>query len=289
MSGKLYAVDSVGIKKWETPFNFGAQAGAGPTLIGDDGTIYFGGDNYNIYAVNPDGTQKWSYATGGAVKQGVAMSADGSTIYATSVDGRVYAISSNGALRWKSSILSASTSCTIGPDGSVYVGASNGKFYALNPDGTVRWSFQADAKITSAPALGLDGNVYFGSQDANLYALNPDGTQKWFYRSSGVIYSAPTIDGQGTVLFGSYSGSLIALNSEDGSALWTKAVGTAIYTSPVISYEPGLGSIYVLDNAGVLTKYSGLVTAPAETPEPCTIIALVFGLSSAALLRKRKA
>ena len=32
-----------------------------------DGTIYVGSQDYYLYALNPDGTKKWSYETGAAV------------------------------------------------------------------------------------------------------------------------------------------------------------------------------------------------------------------------------
>ena len=32
--------------------------------IGADGTIYVGSLDHNLYAINPDGTPKWTYATG---------------------------------------------------------------------------------------------------------------------------------------------------------------------------------------------------------------------------------
>ena len=32
--------------------------------IADDGTIYVGSEDTNLYAVNPDGTQKWEYPLG---------------------------------------------------------------------------------------------------------------------------------------------------------------------------------------------------------------------------------
>src|ERR1035437_7481480 len=35
---------------------------------GADGTIYAGSYDHNLYAVNPNGTQKWAFATGNAVE-----------------------------------------------------------------------------------------------------------------------------------------------------------------------------------------------------------------------------
>ena len=46
---------------------------AGPT-IGPDGVIYTGGDA--IYAINPDGTLRWRFATGGHVSSAPAVLPD---------------------------------------------------------------------------------------------------------------------------------------------------------------------------------------------------------------------
>ena len=35
--------------------------------IGSDGTVYVGAYDYNLYAINPDGSKKWEFETGGEV------------------------------------------------------------------------------------------------------------------------------------------------------------------------------------------------------------------------------
>jgi hypothetical protein len=57
-------------------------------LVGPDGTIYVG-SNY-LYAINPDGSLKWSFATGSWVESSPAIGADG-TVYVGSADGKLYA------------------------------------------------------------------------------------------------------------------------------------------------------------------------------------------------------
>jgi hypothetical protein len=66
--------------------------------IGADGTIYVGsyGDKLytKFYAINPNGTLKWSYATGSSIFSSPAIGTDG-TIYVGSLDGSLYAIYSS--------------------------------------------------------------------------------------------------------------------------------------------------------------------------------------------------
>jgi outer membrane protein assembly factor BamB len=44
-----------------------------------------------LYAINPDGTQKWAFATGDDVDSSPAIGADG-TVYVGSYDNKLYAI-----------------------------------------------------------------------------------------------------------------------------------------------------------------------------------------------------
>ncbi|NQT47439.1 MAG: PQQ-like beta-propeller repeat protein, partial [Chloroflexi bacterium] len=71
----------------------------GSPAIGADGTIYVTskGGGRRLFAINPDGSEKWSFLLGGLPNQGgssPAIAADG-TIYVGSHDGKLYAIGSN--------------------------------------------------------------------------------------------------------------------------------------------------------------------------------------------------
>jgi outer membrane protein assembly factor BamB len=77
--------------------------------IGGDGTIYVGSNDNNLYAINPDGTEKWSYPTGSDVNSPPA----------------------------------------VGSDGTIYFGSHDNKVYALNPDGTLKWSYQTGDAVSA--------------------------------------------------------------------------------------------------------------------------------------------
>jgi len=57
---------------------------------GLDGTVYAGADDNNLYAVNPDGTQKWSFPTSGQILASPAVGGDG-IVYVGSNDHSLYA------------------------------------------------------------------------------------------------------------------------------------------------------------------------------------------------------
>jgi hypothetical protein len=116
--------------------------------VAADGTIYVAVTGGKLYAINPDGTQKWVF-TGGVAPDGpIQVGADG-TIYAPG------------------SVL----------DGGRAVGA----IFALNPDGTQKWVFKAGDFLVAGPGIGPDGNIYAVSDllGIGLFSLTPAGTLRW--------------------------------------------------------------------------------------------------------------
>jgi outer membrane protein assembly factor BamB len=59
--------------------------------VGADGTIYIGSWNGNLYAINPDGSLRWKFATGSTVDSSPAIGNDGS-LYFGSEDHNLYAL-----------------------------------------------------------------------------------------------------------------------------------------------------------------------------------------------------
>jgi outer membrane protein assembly factor BamB len=68
-------------------------------VIGSDGTIYVGSTNGKLYAVNPDGSIKWTYQTEGSINYSPSIGTGG-IIYVVSGSTNLYAINSDGTLKW---------------------------------------------------------------------------------------------------------------------------------------------------------------------------------------------
>ena len=100
-----------GAEKWVFPT--GDQVTSSPA-IGPDGTIYVGSADYNLYAINPDGTEKWAFTTGGNIS-------------------------------WTSPAIGP------GPDWTIYVGSADGHLYAINPNGTKNGSSRHPVQYTPLP------------------------------------------------------------------------------------------------------------------------------------------
>lgn len=139
--------------------------------VDKNGVIYIGGmDNY-LYAINPDGTQKWSYQTQQPIETTPAIANDG-TIYVTSDDGNLYALTPSGSLKWMydSTAGFLTSSPIIGSDGTIYV-ESNYVLCAFTPNGIIKWRNSKCNIDRSTPAIGTDGTLYIGTTYGSVMAF----------------------------------------------------------------------------------------------------------------------
>ncbi|MGA1842246.1 MAG: PQQ-binding-like beta-propeller repeat protein [bacterium] len=230
-------------------------------VIGSDGTIYIEGTTDNLYALNPDGSEKWRYPIGSIGISASPAIGNGGTIYVAGGDGIVYALDQNGVPEWTYQIDGQIwySSPVIGTDGTIYIGSNDHNIYALNPDGSEKWRFKTGNWINTSPAIGQDGTIYIGSLDQVFYALNPeDGSLKWSFQAEGSVHlSSPAVGNDGTVYLGVFLG-LYALNPEDGLLKWSYRISGGIDSSPAIDDEGTVyfgstdGKVYALNPDGTL-------------------------------------
>ncbi|MCK5561342.1 MAG: PQQ-binding-like beta-propeller repeat protein [Thermoplasmata archaeon] len=241
-------LNHTGLSPYDTSANHGdllwnystSGSVASSPAIGSDGTIYVGSDDYNLYAINPNGTKKWNFTTGGDVRSSPAIGSDG-TIYVGSNDYNLYAIYPNGTKKWNFTTGGIESSPAIGSDGTVYVGGSI-FLYAIYTNGTLRWKFKTNDIFHSSPAIAADNTIYIGSWDTYLYAIYPDGTLKWKYKTANEVYSSPAIGADGTIYIGiKEEGFLYAINPI-GTFKWKFTIGYPISSSPAVGAD---GTIYV--------------------------------------------
>lgn len=91
-----------------------------------------GPNDKHLYAVKPDGTEKWAFPIQGGTESSPAVGHDG-TVYVSSWDGRLYAVSFAGIKQWSCKIgMGSASSPVIGPGGTVYVGTYDGYLYAFD-------------------------------------------------------------------------------------------------------------------------------------------------------------
>lgn len=220
-----------------------ADTVTGAPAVASDGTIYVGGTDRAFYAVNPNGTQKWSYVAGGLIDTCSAAIGDDGTIYVGTSGGKFFALRPEGTSRWShdfGTTAAVSNSPAIAADGTVYVKADDGYLYALDPaTGATKWRYNVHALASYAsPCVAPDGTIYQGSDDKNLYALNPDGTLKWTFATDNDIYTAPAIDSAGNLYFGVLNSGRFWSITSAGALRWTYSGSTlGISSSAALSAD----------------------------------------------------
>jgi large repetitive protein len=228
-------------QKWK--YKTANYAYASGSVIGSDGTVYFGSnngwENSYLYALTSTGNLKWKYRSSEIVSSPAI--ADDGTVYFGSRDGYIYALNSSGKLKWKyqTENMRVDSSPAIGTDGTIYIG-SGIQLYALNSSGKLKWKYNTNGFVTSSPAIG-NGTIYFGSHDSYIYALTSSGNLKWKYLTGYEIYSSPAIADDGTVYIGSRDSYLYAIYS-NGKLKWKYKTNSDVFSSPTIAKD---GTIYL--------------------------------------------
>jgi outer membrane protein assembly factor BamB len=241
-----------GSERWT--FTAGGTLRSSPA-VDEDGTVYVGGFDRMLYAIDADGTEKWQFAANDKIQGGPAVAEDG-TIYVGSQDSNLYAVNPDGSEKWKFEGAGDQivASPAIAKDGTVCFGSLDAKIYGVLADGTQAWSpYTTGGGIVSTPAIAADGTIYVGSKDMKLYALEPNGTLKWSFEAGGEITSSPAIGLDGTIYFGCKDNKLYALNAA-GSELWSAETGDAVEGGPVVDLD---GTIYVGSNDNKLYAFNG--------------------------------
>ncbi len=193
------------------------------------------GGHATICAFVPDGSLRWSYATGSRWHHSSPAIGVGGEIVIGTSDFRVLAIRSDGTLGWEYHTgLNVNSSPAIGDSGRVYVGSCDNLIYALDSAGALAWSYRAGDLVESSPALGYGERVYVGSKDNRIYALRSDGTRFWSYRTRGDVYSSPAL-GYNTVYAGSDDSMVYALHWT-GTLKWSYFTGAGgmVWSSPAL-------------------------------------------------------
>ncbi len=249
--GVLYAVNPDGTQKWTFSTNARADISldSSPT-IDASGTIYisngvspFASASVNVFAVNPDGSQKWVFTVTGVSagdgSESPGIAADG-TVYASVY--YLYAINPDGTQKWIFNGNYMTSSPAIGADGTIYVGTGSPQgLVAVNPNGTQKWFHSLAGAEYGAPAIAADGTIYAASLDKKLHAINLNGTERWAFTTGDQLFSSPAIGADGIIYVGSYDKNVYAVKP-DGTQKWAFATGSYVVASPAIGAD---GTVYI--------------------------------------------
>jgi len=196
-----------------------------------------------LYAINPDGTEKWRYPVvwGKRYWLAPAVSADG-TIYFTAFD-YLYALDPDGSLKWSYKTGLSAKVPAFGSDGTVYVTDTN-KLFALSSEGEWIWDYQYPTSEFTDPVIGTDGTIYLGcigflDSWHGILAVNPNGTLEWKYETSDNVHTTLSLGYGGVIYFGTYDKYLNALYP-DGTFMWRFDTRSKVYFPPSVGPDSTL-------------------------------------------------
>lgn len=243
----LWSFSQNGAFNWLFPYQFWNHT---PPAISPDGTIYVA-DSAKLYALNPNGSLKWSRDVGiGTPTATIDLSG---TVYIGTNAAQVFAFDPNGSQKWRYTA-----------DEYIY---------------DYKWGLLADnAGFGTAPAIGPDGTIYLatyytgGVTDTHhLYALNPDGSLKWKVPFPGVnpiasITAAPVVDKFNRIFICAGDNGFVTHGAchafdSNGNLLWTFDPGSNAKTAPLIAsdgimiIQTGGGFVYAIGDDSVPRPY----------------------------------
>ena len=255
-NGKLVAVAPTGVQRWV--FQAGPGGGVdGPVSVGADGTIYVAGmvadpsgsgGTGAIFAVTPNGTQKWVFITGDLMIAGPNVGPDGN-IYAVSDIGGIglFSLTPQGQRRFN--VPGFNEHGPIGQEitfgsGQLYFAfdmsglGSQPSLFGYDLNGNRRFRVPNAANRGQA-AVGPNGNVVIQTFPSNiglsLTAFSPAGATVWsFYEFPGNTEENPDVGPDNVAYTVRNLSTLFAFNP-NGTVRWR-------YRDPGILFQPKVRS-----------------------------------------------
>ena len=176
-------------------------------ILSPDGTLFLTHRLGKISAISADGAVLWAKTIPEMPEGTPALGPDGSLYVIGNIKGNVllgsdvsgksalYSFSENGTENWRLVLMgaaTASTSLTVGPDGTVYASliqidqyetnkVINSTLVSVSKDGSLLWIRNLPpASNQRSPVVSVDGSVYLPTSSC-LYSFNKNGTLRWQY------------------------------------------------------------------------------------------------------------
>lgn len=178
------------------------------------------GEAKDLYIASPLVTEKGIYAP----------NADG-TLYAINFDGQEIWSFASGQHLWGTPISDEECGC-------IYLPGMDHKFYALNADdGKVLWETEDLGGALIAQPTYSDGVLYIGTFANQVLALDAaDGSTLWTFEAGGWIYGSAVVK-EDLVIVGDLKNNLYALDRADGTQIWNKTLDGPVYATPLVKDE----------------------------------------------------
>jgi len=214
-------------------WKYAAEGGIGSSPYVYEGRIFFGSADRMLYAVNAE-TGRILWT---CPTQDSVWSSPRSAfdhVFFGSDDQFLYAVNvQSGRIAWKFEADGKVRSSPAIGDNAVYVGCEGGMVYAVGINGELGWRFRGRRGVTSSPAV-TEERVYVGCQDEHVYGLDiRSGWESWRYRTDGAIVSSPAVS-DGMIFIGSADRHMYALDAKNGRVVWRYATEGQVTSSPAV-------------------------------------------------------
>jgi peptide/nickel transport system permease protein len=177
--GSLWT-EAAGPTDTSVAWTFAAEAGgfSGGPVVAGDGTVYIGAKSGKLYALNPDGTLRWTIDVGQPLIGSPAVGPYGD-IYVTDAAARLSVYQPDQLLLWRfesKDATAATSGPVVAPNGTAYYALGN-ILQAVSLDGRALWQGKIRQYLYIAPRLSADGsliflyNIAFRTADGSSFAL----------------------------------------------------------------------------------------------------------------------
>ncbi len=269
-SGRAYQVTADG--QTET-FDSGAQADAAdqslptPTPTIDSDQIYIGGLSQQIFAIDTEGDEQWTYETDAAVRSSPVYDSD--QVYVATVDGDVICLdSSSGSEEWVFDTEGEVYSTPVLLDGSVYVCTENGVVFAIETDsGNGDEITTVDGSVVASPVSDGD-SIYVVDDEGTIAAIGP--SVEWEESINDTVTATPAVDDD-TLYVATEGGEVLAIDTETQNTEWQVTVDGGVETALAVAGETVVvgtqnGLVYGIDTDAEEVEWEYTVGTTISTP-----------------------
>jgi outer membrane protein assembly factor BamB len=284
--------DAVGFGTSNWAKNLSGSTNSDPVIRSSDGTIYIGSAAHSLFAVKPDGTDKWTFGTPTGEVFSPVLRND--RILFNSADNKVYAVNpSDGHEIWNHASLPALPGSAGSLTGKpaldsdyVYVNTDRYLFKLNGVNGNIAlFKFFSTEVLTSPPVLSRSGQVlYIGFNDNKLHARNISNLEEtagWPSASIGQIIGSPTVDKDTGFIYVSTGNGVYKINPAaptDTPTRFPSPGGSDPTSSPTLSRDGftvyigfSNGRLYALNTSDLNPKWSfptiGSIGTSVASPE----------------------
>jgi sugar lactone lactonase YvrE len=209
----LYSLTSKGQLNWKIKIDNGFSQGFAPAISPDGNTLYAPGavDSKSLYALNIDGTLKWTFDAKNVLGSYPLIDNEGNIIVGTysgikdTVNSYVYSLKDDGSIRWKYKKQKDTFSgATMDNDGNLYFVDGTGTsrwLVSLNYYGELQWKYMFNNPVTSGVVCDKDGNIYVCTSDnMSMFIVTNSGTLKKEIKLSSLVWTTPVISNDRSVI-----------------------------------------------------------------------------------------